>query len=253
MTRTVVVTGATAGIGAGIVHRLVTDGWHVVAAGRRGDRLAELAERHGESLDTAVLDVRDHEAVAELIASTSRRHGLDAWVNNAGISQISPFLDIPLEQYHDTIATNLTAPFVATQQVARAMIASGTRGGIVNIASMASKQGKAPLLADYIASKFGVLGLTQASALELGVHGIRVNAVCPGYIATDMQTTEEAAESALTGEPIAAIRQRYVDEAPLARVGTVEEVAAVVSFLLSPDARFLTGESIAVNGGVFMD
>ena len=133
------------------------------------------------------------------------------------------------------------------------MIALGTPGRIINTASMAAKQGRVPFLADYVASKFAVLGLTQAMAFELAPHGIRVNSVCPGFVATPMQTRELAWEAQLRGSDPETVKQMWINDTPLGRLETPEDVAKVVAFLASDDAEFLTGESISVNGGAFMD
>jgi meso-butanediol dehydrogenase / (S,S)-butanediol dehydrogenase / diacetyl reductase len=124
---------------------------------------------------------------------------------------------------------------------------------IVNVASMAGKQGRVPYLADYVASKFGVVGLTQAMAFELAADGIRVNAVCPGYVATPMQERELEWESTLRGVTQAEVLDMWVADTPMGRVEQPEDVARVVGFLVSEDAGFVTGESVAVNGGAFMD
>jgi meso-butanediol dehydrogenase / (S,S)-butanediol dehydrogenase / diacetyl reductase len=124
---------------------------------------------------------------------------------------------------------------------------------IVNTASMAGKQGRVPYLADYVASKFGVVGLTQAMALELAPDGIRVNSVCPGYVATPMQDRELAWEATLRGTDPDAVKQLWIDDTPMGRLEQPEDVARVVAFLVGEDAAFVTGEAVAVNGGAFMD
>ena len=129
----------------------------------------------------------------------------------------------------------------------------GRGGVIVNTASMAGKQGRVPFLSDYVASKFGVVGLTQAMALELAADSIRVNCVCPGYVATPMQERELAWEAELRGVQPEDVKQLWVDETPLGRLEQPEDVARVVAFLASEDAAFITGEAVAVNGGAYMD
>ena len=134
------------------------------------------------------------------------RLGLDAWVSNAGISFMHRFLDAPIERYDQTMDVNLKGVFVCGQAAARAMVRSGTAGAIVNTASMAGKQGRVPFLSDYVASKFGVVGLTQAMAYELGEHGITVNCVCPGYVETPMQSRELEWEAQLRGTTTDGVR-----------------------------------------------
>jgi NAD(P)-dependent dehydrogenase (short-subunit alcohol dehydrogenase family) len=118
---------------------------------------------------------------------------------------------------------------------------------------MAAKQGGVPFLADYVASKFAVLGLTQAMAFELAPHGIRVNSVCPGFVATPMQTRELAWEAELRGVDPETVKQMWINDTPLARLQSPHDVAKVVAFLASDDAEFITGEALSVNGGAFMD
>jgi NAD(P)-dependent dehydrogenase (short-subunit alcohol dehydrogenase family) len=118
---------------------------------------------------------------------------------------------------------------------------------------MAGKQGRVAYLADYVASKFGVVGLTQAMAFELAPLGIRANSVCPGYVATPMQERELGWEAELRGTTVDAVREMYLADTPMRRLELPEDVARVVGFLASSDAAFITGEAIAVNGGAFMD
>jgi NAD(P)-dependent dehydrogenase (short-subunit alcohol dehydrogenase family) len=118
---------------------------------------------------------------------------------------------------------------------------------------MAGKQGRVPYLAHYVASKFAVVGLTQAMAFELAEHRIRVNSVCPGFVATPMQTRELEWEAQLRGSTPEAVRDSWVADTPMGRLEEPEDVARAVAFLLSEDAAFITGEAIAVNGGAYMD
>jgi NAD(P)-dependent dehydrogenase (short-subunit alcohol dehydrogenase family) len=166
---------------------------------------------------------------------------------------MAPFLDIPEADYDRTLAVNLKGVFLCGQAAARVMRAQGRGGVIVNVASMAGKQGRVPYLADYVASKFGVVGLTQAMAFELAAHGIRVNSVCPGFVATPMQDRELVWEAGLRGSTPEAVRDLWVADTPLGRLEQPEDVARAVAFLTGEDAAFVTGEALAVNGGAFMD
>ncbi len=257
MTKTVVVTGAGSGIGRTIATTLAERGWQVVVSDINEDA-AEAACRTldrsaGQSHEYARLNVSDPADAQRVADDVADRIGLDAWVSNAGISFMQRFLDLPIERYDRTLEINLKGVFVCGQAAARAMVRTNRAGAIVNTASMAGKQGKVPFLSDYVASKFGVVGLTQAMAFELAEHNIIVNSVCPGYVETPMQERELEWEANLRGTKSESVKQSWIDDTPLRRLEQPEDVARVVAFLLSEDARFMTGESLAVNGGAFMD
>lgn len=255
--KTVVVTGAGSGIGRTIAATLADRDWQVVVTDINGEAAATAAaslnSSAGQAHESAVLNVSDPKAAATVADDIADRLGLDAWVSNAGISFMQRFLDMPIERYDKTLEINLKGVFVCGQAAARAMVRTGRRGAIVNTASMAGKQGKVPFLADYVASKFGVVGLTQAMAFELAEHGIRVNSICPGYVATPMQERELAWEASLRGTEPEAVKQLWIDDTPLGRLEEPEDVARVVAFLLGDDSAFMTGEALAINGGAFMD
>jgi meso-butanediol dehydrogenase/(S,S)-butanediol dehydrogenase/diacetyl reductase len=247
------VTGSGSGIGAAIAATLAERGHHVVVT----DVDLVAAQRVAETLASAEahrLDVTDPAATDELVARVVQDHGrLDAAVANAGISKMARFLDITPADAQRTMAVNALGVFYSGQAAARSMVALGHGGVIVNTASMAAKQGRVPFLADYVASKFAVLGLTQAMAYELAPHGIRVNCVCPGFVATPMQDRELVWEAELRGTDPASVRQLWIDDTPLGRLETPEDVARAVAFLVSEDAAFITGEALSVNGGAYMD
>jgi NAD(P)-dependent dehydrogenase (short-subunit alcohol dehydrogenase family) len=250
--RTAVVTGAGSGIGAAIARELARRGDAVVVTDVDPERARAVAASLGGA--HRELDVTDASAARALVDELDRaRDGIDVWVSNAGVSAMGPFVDVPEEQLDRTLRVNLHGPFVCGQAAARAMVRRGRGGRIVNVASMAGKQGRVPFLADYVASKFGVVGLTQAMACELAPHGITVNSVCPGYVATPMQEREVRWEAALRGTTPEAVLRAWVDDTPLGRLQTPEDVARAVAFLAGPDAEFITGEALAVNGGAFMD
>ncbi len=246
------VTGAGSGIGAAIARELARRGHRVVVT----DVDVDAATRVAEEIDGVALglDVTDPVACDEVVHEIFERFGtLDVWVSNAGISKMQRFLDVSPGDLARTFEVNTYGVFYAGQSVAREMVARGIRGCIVNTASMAAKQGRVPFLSDYVASKFAVLGLTQAMAFELAEHGIRVNSVCPGFVATPMQERELAWEASLRGMEPGAVRQLWINDTPMKRLETPEDVARVVGFLVSEDAAFVTGEAISVNGGAFMD
>ena len=257
MMKTVVVTGAGSGIGKAIASTLAERGWQVVVT----DINVDAAKAASESFDTgagqahefAKLNVSDPAEAATVANDIADRLGLDAWVSNAGISFMDKFLDMPIDKVDKTFEVNLKGAYVCGQAAARAMVRTGVEGAIVNTASMAGKQGRVPYLADYVASKFGVVGLTQAMAFELAEHRITVNSVCPGFVDTPMQERELAWEASLRGINPEDVKQGWIADTPLGRLQTPKDVAGVVAFLLTDDARFITGEAISVNGGAYMD
>jgi len=256
MTKTVVVTGAGSGIGRAICKELAELGWRVVAtdlnkmAAEETISLLAGQERSHEAHALNVTMPADSVAVANDI---SERLGLDAWVSNAGVSKMKRFVDIAEPEFDFTLDVNLKGVFFCGQAAAAAMIRQGKGGTIVNTASMAGKQGRVPFLSDYVASKFGVVGLTQAMAFELAEHNITVNSVCPGFVATPMQERELAWEAELKGTTPDEVKNSWVEATPLARLQKPEDVADAVGFLLSSKARFITGEALSVNGGAYMD
>jgi meso-butanediol dehydrogenase / (S,S)-butanediol dehydrogenase / diacetyl reductase len=248
-----VVTGSGSGIGRAIARELGARGAHVVATDLDEATARETASSiaSAEALRLDVTDAASSTAVADDVAS---RHGrLDIWASNAGISKMQLFVDISEADYDRTLDVNLKGIFLCGQAAARAMIRLGAGGAIVNTASMAGKQGRVPFLAEYVASKFGVVGLTQAMAFELAPHRIRVNCVCPGYVETSMMVREQQWEADLRGTTVEAVREAWVADTPLRRLEQPEDVARGVAFLAGPDASFITGEALAVNGGAFMD
>lgn len=250
---TALVTGAGTGIGAAAARALSARGWSV-AVTDQDERAAAGVAAELEGAISLRLDVEDRASIEESCAAAVDALGpLGVWVSNAGVSTMAPFVDVTEAEYDFNMNVNTKGVFVCGQVAARRFLAQGEGGAIVNTASMAGKTGAAPFLSHYVASKFAVVGLTQAMASELAPHGIRVNCVCPGYVATGMQERELAWEAKLRGSTVEAVREQWVALTPLGRIETPEDVAGVVAFLASEDARFVTGEAIAVNGGAFMD
>ena len=175
------------------------------------------------------------------------------------MSSMNHFIDLTEEEWDFNMDTNAKGVFLCSQTVARQMIKqevdphNGLRAKIINTASMAGKRGNATFLAHYVASKFAVIGLTQAMAGELAPYRITVNAVCPGYVNTSMQEREVSWESTLRGIHQDEVRRLYIKDTPLDRLETAEDVAAVDVFLASPASDFISGEAISINGGSYMD
>jgi meso-butanediol dehydrogenase / (S,S)-butanediol dehydrogenase / diacetyl reductase len=251
--KVVVVTGGASGIGAAIVKLFVDEGARVVIMDLAGDRAATLAKELGGLASHGAVDVRDRSSVQSAFDRVIHERGrIDILCANAGVSTMQKAVDLTDQDWDFNMDVNARGIFLCNQVVARHFQASGHAGVIVNTASLAGKVG-APLLAHYSASKFAVLGWTQALARELAPSGIRVNAVCPGFVRTGMQEREIEWEGHLRGMTAEAVRQEYITMTPMGRIEEPEDVAAVVRFLASDGARFMTGQAINVTGGVRMD
>jgi len=241
--RVYIVTGAARGIGKGIARRLLEEGasvWiaDIEAAGIDGtvEDLSTLGPVAG-----GLTDVSKRHQVATMIAATVSRFGaLDGLVNNAGIAHHAAFIEIDDDDWDRIFETNLRGAFLGTQLAARQMIAQGTGGSIVNIASTNGMRGQ-PMLAPYGASKAGIINLSQTAALELGRQGIRVNALSPGTVWNEMSASAGWDDALWT-----AIRSHNA----LDTFGTPADIAAAAAFLLSDDARFVTGTTMVVDGGL---
>lgn len=249
---TALVTGAGAGIGAAIARELAARG-HRVAVTDIDEAAAAAVARELDTFSSR-LDVTNAASIRAAAEAAEEALGpIDVWVSNAGVSTMAPFVDTTEEDWDRNLTVNAKGVFLCGREAARRLLARGYPGAIINIASMAGKRGAVPFLSAYVASKFAVVGLTQAMAYELAPYGIRVNCVCPGYVATAMQEREVAWEAKLRGITPEEVRQLYVKDTPLGRIETPEDVARAVAFLAGPDASFITGEALAVNGGAHMD
>jgi len=251
--KSVVVTGGASGIGAAIVKVFHAEGAQVTILDLDPGRAAALAAELGGGAFSGSVDVRDRASVqAAMDQVIGARGGIDILCANAGVSTMQKSVDLTDEDWDFNMDVNAKGIFLCNQIVVRHFQASVRKGIIVNTASLAGKVG-APLLAHYSASKFAVLGWTQGLARELAPSGIRVNAVCPGFVRTGMQEREIIWEGQLRGMTPEAVRQEYVTLTPMGRIEEPEDVAVVVRFLASDGARFMTGQGINVTGGVRMD
>jgi 3-oxoacyl-[acyl-carrier protein] reductase len=240
--RVALVTGASRGIGRATARALAARGVTVVASAR-GDHaeavVAEIRDAGGRA-DAQALDVTDPAAIEAALAGILGRYGrLDVLVNNAGITRDQLLLRLKRADWDAVLDTNLTAVAMLTQAVLRPMLKQRA-GRIINLTSVVGQSGNAGQ-ANYAAAKAGLIGLTKAVALEVGSRGITVNAVAPGMIDTDMtRALPQAAQEA------------WVERIPLKRLGTVDDVAEAVIFLASDEASYITGQVLAVNGGMYM-
>jgi 3-oxoacyl-[acyl-carrier protein] reductase len=236
------VTGASRGIGRAIAERLAAQGALVVAAAR-GDHARACADAltaAGHAADAITLDVTDAAAVEAAPGDVVKRHGrLDIVVSNAGIARDQLLLRMKRDDWDAVVATNLTATFLLAQASMRPMLRQ--KGGrIIAISSVVGQMGNAGQ-ANYAASKAGLIGFAKALAREVASRSITVNVVAPGMIETDM--TRAIADKAQID---------WSTQIPIGRLGTVDEVAAAVSFLASDEASYITGHVLAVNGGMYM-
>jgi meso-butanediol dehydrogenase/(S,S)-butanediol dehydrogenase/diacetyl reductase len=249
--RCALVTGGAAGIGRATAATLAARGTRVAIADIDLEAARRTAAVIGGGSVAIGIDVRERASVQRAFdEALSALGGCDILIANAGVSSMHPALELTDEEWDRNFAVNSRGIFLSNQIAARHFVAQ-RRGVIVNTASLASKVG-APYLAHYSASKFAVVGWTQALARELASAGIRVNAVCPGFVKTDMQAREVIWESKLRGISTDEVVAGYVAQTPLGRLELPEDVADVIVFLCSNAARFMTGQALNVTGGVYM-
>ena len=243
---TAIVTGGAAGIGRAIAKRLANDGWSliIVDSNRQGvDRVAaELnnISRGDASVQAFCTDVSSEESILDLFSSLADT-GLSptALINNAAVQTWSPLLELTLSDWSKTLSTNLTGTFLMTREFARLAVAAKRKASIINIGSGCNHLAF-PNLVDYSASKGGIEMFTKSAALELGEYGIRVNCIAPGAIETE-RTSAETNDYAASWSPLT----------PMGRVGQVEDVADAVAMMLASGTDFITGQTLAVDGGLF--
>jgi meso-butanediol dehydrogenase/(S,S)-butanediol dehydrogenase/diacetyl reductase len=255
--KTVVVTGSgkQKGLGQGILQRFADEGAQCVvsdiAIDAEAEAVAEELRARGAQVATIACDVSDAAQSNALVEQSVAAFGsVDVFVNNAGIGfMMKPLLQVDPADWATVIAVNLSGAFYCTQAAAKAMIAAGKGGRIINIASQAAKTGF-PHLPAYVSSKHGMVGLTRASAVELGAHGITVNAVCPNHVTTGLGAQQNDYFSKLLGfETVEAYLKNMAAKNPMGRPGLPSDTAAACAWLASDDAFYVTGEAINVSGG----
>ena len=244
MKRTIIITGGTTGIGKATAYQFAKNGWNVVITSRsekKGNAFVEEAKNEGLDMTFFQLDVTNEEQVTQVIEQTVAKFGkLDSIVNNSGISLgAAPLADTETDEFKQQLDTNVLGVYYGMKYAIRAMLKTGG-GTIVNLASIAGLNGLI-YTAQYCATKHAVVGLTKAAAIDYAQQGIRINAVAPGAIKTDI--LKHAIDAGAYDEKgIAAIH-------PMNRMGEVQDIALAIYYLASPDNKFLTGTILNVDGG----
>ncbi|EXF93415.1 3-oxoacyl-ACP reductase [Pseudomonas fluorescens HK44] len=232
------VTGAGQGMGQAIVRYFAEQGALVVAADINLEAARQTVEGFAEKALAVVCNVADSDSVATAMATVEARFGrLDILVNNAGVGSIDAFAETPDEHWHRVIGVNLTGTFFCSREAVKLMLKAGTPGSVINISSTAALTGEGP--SHYCAAKAGVMGLTRSMARELAASGIRVNTIVPGPTNTPMM-------AGIADDWM----QAMLKAIPLGRMCETDEIARVAAFLASEDAGFITGQNLAVNGGM---
>ena len=236
---TALVTGASRGIGASVAKALVAAGFYVVGTATSATGAGQISAALGDDGFGLELKLQDSESIAGALAQIKERVAMPlVLVNNAGITKDNLLLRMSDAEWSEVIDTNLNGAFRVTKPILRGML-KARWGRVINMGSVVGRMGN-PGQGNYVASKAGLEGFTSSLALEVASRGVTVNAVAPGFIATDM--TES-----LTQEQISIMMERI----PLGRMGNVEEIAATVAFLVSENAGYITGQTLQVNGGLY--
>lgn len=256
--KTIVVTGSgkQKGLGQGILQAFADEGANCVVSDlvldEETNAVAEELRRRGAKVATFACDVSDVAQCQALVAKAAEAfRGVDIFVNNAGIGfMMKPLLEVDTAKEWDAvIGVNLSGAFYCTQAAARHMVERGKGGRIINIASQAAKTGF-PHLPAYVSSKHGMVGLTRASAIELGAHDITVNAVCPNHVTTGLGAQQNEYFSKLLGfETVEGYLKNMAAKNPMGRPGLPGDTAAVCTWLASDDAFYMTGEALNISGG----
>ena len=255
--KTIVVTGSgrAKGLGQAILQRFADEGGNCVVSDQsitaESEEVADELRARGAKVAAIPCDVSQVDQCRALVDQVVSRFGaIDVMVNNAGIGfMMRPLLDVNPDDWDNVIAVNLSGAFYCTQAAAKAMVASGHGGRIINIASQAAKSAF-PHVPAYVSSKHGMVGLTRASAVELGQHGITVNAVCPNHVTTGLGAQQNEYFSKLLGfGSVEAYLDNMKAKNPMGRPGLGSDTAAACAWLASDDAEYVTGEALNVSGG----
>jgi meso-butanediol dehydrogenase/(S,S)-butanediol dehydrogenase/diacetyl reductase len=254
--RTVIVTGASGGIGAAMANRFAREGANLVvsAIDDKVDAVAEDLRKGGANAVSMLMDVTSKDQVRQLYDLAEREFGqVDISVQNAGVITIAKIEDMTEAEWDKVMDVNTKGVFLCCQEAIARIRKHGKGGSLVNTASGQARQGFI-YTPHYAASKFGVVGITQSLAKEVAKEKITVNAICPGIIETDMWAyNDEKWGELLGGYKSGELMNDWVDkQVPMGRVGTGDDVSGLVAFLASPDAAYITGQTINVDGGLIM-
>jgi 3-oxoacyl-[acyl-carrier protein] reductase len=240
MSHTVLVTGASRGIGQAIASEMVSAGYRVLGTATSEAGRQQVSDQLGDNGRGYILRLSDDQSVSQCLSALKADNETPlVLINNAGITKDNLMMRMKFEEWHDVLATNLTGVFQLSQGLLRGMM-KAKFGRIINISSVVGSMGN-PGQSNYAASKAGVEGLTRSLAAEVASRNITVNAVAPGFIATDMTDTLTEAQQA-----------QMLERIPAGRLGRSSEVASLVRFLASENASYITGETIQINGGMYM-
>jgi NAD(P)-dependent dehydrogenase (short-subunit alcohol dehydrogenase family) len=254
--RTALITGGAGGIGAAVARRLASEGANVAIADlslEAGEKIVVEIAQAGGKASAYKLDVTSPDDVNRVIQAIEAQQGLITMaVTSAGIIRTFPLLELPFDAWNTTFAVNLTGTFLVFQAVARRMVGAGQPGSLVGISSISGRGGR-PDQADYAASKAGVISLVRSAALAFAKNGINVNAVCPGIVETEMTRGIHLDRAKMRGITPEESYARIVATIPLGRPQTADDVADVVTFLLSKEASYITGQSLNADGGMEFD
>ena len=248
MSRHVLVTGAGTGIDEAVSRQLHTDGYRVSLVGRRPEPLAALSASLGENAYAITGDVTDRSSISSAFTSARERFGsIEILVNSAGMAPTAPFHRVDFADWQRTMDVNVNGVFHCSQIALEDMLGAGW-GRIINIASVASLRGF-PYVSGYCTSKHAVLGMTRALALEVAMQGVTVNAICPGYVDTDIVRAAISEIVAKTGRTEEDAMRHFTESNPQGRLVEASEVASAVSWLCSDGAASVTGQAVAIDGG----
>jgi NAD(P)-dependent dehydrogenase (short-subunit alcohol dehydrogenase family) len=235
-----IVTGGASGIGLAIAETFTKNKIYTIIIGRDEAKLANAKKALGKMCETISCDVSDLSKIPDLVENIVKKHGkIDILVNNAGINQKKPFEEVTDEEFQRIMLTNVNAVFSLSREVVKVMLGQGS-GNIINISSMASQYGLPKVIA-YTASKSAIEGMTKAMAVELAPKGIRINAIAPGFIATEMSA------KALNSDPER--KQKVMSRTPMGFLGETADIGEAALFLATEASKYINGVSLRVDGG----